>query len=208
MNKLCFSRYALSICAFPAMLEGCGRSQPPIGASGALGAHGKKQSQTFNFTDSEQTFTVPKGVTAVTVTASGASGSLAFGSGPSALGGLVKATIPVTPGENLAGLLLAARAFQRATATTVELPAAAAEAAAAAAAAVVAAGPRTCVKVATVLRAASLLQALGGWLKPAAVMQPKVAQAVGCTARRAQMARTKALAAMESSAAKAVRAVV
>ena len=101
MNRLCFSRYAFS-CVIATMLTGCGGSQQPIGAPGALGAHGKKQSQTFSFTGSEQTFTVPKGVTDVTVTASGASGSLAFGSGPSALGGLVKATIPVTPGENLA----------------------------------------------------------------------------------------------------------
>ena len=36
MNKLCFSRYALSICALAAMLAGCGGSQTPIGAPGAM----------------------------------------------------------------------------------------------------------------------------------------------------------------------------
>ena len=43
---------------------------------------------------------VPTGVTRVTVTASGASGAgFGSGSGPNALGGVVTATVRVTPGE-------------------------------------------------------------------------------------------------------------
>jgi hypothetical protein len=36
MNKLCFSRYAFSFCIVAAMLAGCGGSQPPIAAPGAM----------------------------------------------------------------------------------------------------------------------------------------------------------------------------
>jgi hypothetical protein len=36
MKSLDFSRCALSICAAAAMLAGCGGSQPPIGAPGAM----------------------------------------------------------------------------------------------------------------------------------------------------------------------------
>ena len=36
MKKLFLSRYALSSCAAAAMLAGCGGSQPPIGAPGAM----------------------------------------------------------------------------------------------------------------------------------------------------------------------------
>ena len=98
-----FGRYVLGVCAAVPLLAGCGGSQPPIGASGALDPHGKKQSQTFNFTGAEQTFMVPTGVTRVTVTASGASGAgFGSGSGPNALGGVVTATVRVTPGESLA----------------------------------------------------------------------------------------------------------
>ena len=43
-----FGRYVLGVCAAVPLLAGCGGSQPPIGASGALDPHGKKQSQTFN----------------------------------------------------------------------------------------------------------------------------------------------------------------
>ena len=103
MKSFGVGKYALSGGVAAALLAGCGGSQPPIGAPGALDPLGKKHSQTFTYTGAEQTFMVPKGVIAVTVTASGASGSSTFArSGPSALGGLVMATIPVTPGETLA----------------------------------------------------------------------------------------------------------
>ena len=63
---------------------------------------------TFKYTGAKQTFKVPAGVTLVTITASGASGAAGwdyyYGSyaAPGGLGGRVKATIPVTPGERLA----------------------------------------------------------------------------------------------------------
>ena len=36
MRSLDFSRYVLGSCAVAAMLAGCGGSQPPIGATGAM----------------------------------------------------------------------------------------------------------------------------------------------------------------------------
>ena len=97
-------RYALGAVAMVAMLTGCGGTQPPMGASpGAVDPPRKtKQSQTFNFTGAEQTFMVPTGVTRLTITASGASGGADSFSGPSAPGGVVTATVHVTPGESLA----------------------------------------------------------------------------------------------------------
>jgi hypothetical protein len=65
--------------------------QPPTGGS-----------QTFNFTGAEQQFTVPAGVTSVTIEAFGAqggTGEFAVVSGGN--GGSVRATISVTPGETL-----------------------------------------------------------------------------------------------------------
>ena len=96
---------AISIAAF---LAGCGGSQPPIGAPGAMPLQPSTTSaratrrKIFDYTGGMQTFKVPVRVTRVTVTASGASGGLAGGSGASAVGGLVKATIPVVTGESLA----------------------------------------------------------------------------------------------------------
>ncbi|MFZ4656017.1 MAG: InlB B-repeat-containing protein, partial [Caldilineaceae bacterium] len=56
-------------------------------------------SQTFNFTGAAQQFTVPAGVTSVTIQADGAQGNdFAAGGGE---GGTVQATISVTPGETL-----------------------------------------------------------------------------------------------------------
>ncbi|MGA8327213.1 MAG: hypothetical protein WB757_14125 [Candidatus Cybelea sp.] len=100
-------RHALGVCATLVILAGCGVTQPPIGAPSAFDSprkhHGKKRSQTFAFTGSEQTFTVPTGVTRVIITASGASGQGGYGSsGYGALGGLIVATIRVTPRESLA----------------------------------------------------------------------------------------------------------
>ena len=59
-------------------------------------------SQTFDFTGAEQQFTVPAGVTAVTIQTFGAQGgTLANGVNASGEGGSITATIPVTPGETL-----------------------------------------------------------------------------------------------------------
>jgi hypothetical protein len=105
------SRPALSLVVAAVILAGCGGLQPPIGATGAM-ANGSypalhnKHSQMFSFTGAKQTFIVPTGVTQITVVARGASGPYGAVSGScivtSGLGGLVKATIPVTPGETLA----------------------------------------------------------------------------------------------------------
>ncbi|HLX26709.1 MAG TPA: glycine-rich protein [Candidatus Cybelea sp.] len=56
------------------------------------------QYKKFSYTGEEQSFTVPMGVTAITVKAEGASG----GGRNGGRGGRVTATIPVTPYENLA----------------------------------------------------------------------------------------------------------
>jgi hypothetical protein len=87
-----------------AVLTGCSGTQPPMASPSAVDPPRKtKQSQTFVLTYAEQTFVVPTGVTRVTITASGASGGAsAYESGVSGLGGWVRATIPVTPGESLA----------------------------------------------------------------------------------------------------------
>ena len=107
MNNVRLSSCTFTIGAAAALLAGCGGSQPPLGAPGAMpqntAAHGSK---TFNYFGSEQHFKVPRGVTQLTVTARGASGPYgATGSYCTVIGGLggvVKATIPVTPGETLA----------------------------------------------------------------------------------------------------------
>jgi len=92
-----------------ALLTGCGGAQPPIGAPDAVDQHAKLHARSFAETGGEQTFVVPRGVTQVTVTASGASGGLLGSkrssggsySGTGGPGGRIKATIPVTPGETL-----------------------------------------------------------------------------------------------------------
>ena len=105
------NRFALLMSVATAMLAGCGGSQPLIGAPGGMPnasypAPRNKHSQTFSFTGDKQQFQVPAGVRQVTVVASGASGP--YGATSSyctvvgGLGGVVKATIPVTPGETLA----------------------------------------------------------------------------------------------------------
>jgi hypothetical protein len=107
MQMPIFQHYPLIICA-AAVLAGCGGSQssaitttPQIAApqsavegsaTHATPLHHHRKA--FDYTGAQQNFTVPKGVTQITVTASGAHG----GGG----GGLVRATIPVTPGEQLA----------------------------------------------------------------------------------------------------------
>jgi hypothetical protein len=103
-----FRRAALGISA-AAMLAGCGGSQPPIGATaqnyvinGTEAAHHK----TFDYTGAKQSFTVPDGVTSITVVALGAAGfTLYAGSNPSACsrerGGRIFAVIPVTPNQRL-----------------------------------------------------------------------------------------------------------
>lgn len=58
-------------------------------------------STAFSFTGGEQQYTVPLGITAVTITAVGAPGSTGYGSGSAGLGASITATISVTGGETL-----------------------------------------------------------------------------------------------------------
>src|SRR5579864_313575 len=108
MKTLSTSRCALSVCVAATLLSGCGGSgQIPISvASSQFGAPQATMAVSslaallhhhrFNYTGAQQNFTVPAGVTQVTVRAYGGS------SGSSADGAYVRATIPVTPGESLA----------------------------------------------------------------------------------------------------------
>ena len=91
-----------------AFLAGCGGSQLPIGAPGAVAqnyainstaAHDK----TFEYTGAEQSFKVPAGVTSIEVDALGAAGAGHQKGyiGIPGHGGRVKATIPVKPGQTL-----------------------------------------------------------------------------------------------------------
>jgi len=99
MKSVDFGRYALSSCVATAMLAGCGGLQPPVG--GIANSHttnlnpSAKRTQTFYYTGKKQQFSVPSGVSQLVVTVLGAGTERARG-------GLVKATIPVTPGEQLA----------------------------------------------------------------------------------------------------------
>jgi hypothetical protein len=95
------SRNLVGACVSAALLAACGggsvpSSSTPTSIAPVHAPHNKKKSQTFNYTGAEQTFKVPARVKYVTVTAQGA------GSGGGTAGGLVRATIPVTPGESLA----------------------------------------------------------------------------------------------------------
>ena len=86
------------------MLAGCGGSQPPIGAPGAMSSAANRK--TFDFTGYKQTFIVPSGVNQLRVTALGASGGNSTDPGSygsdGGNGGRVAATIPVRPGEKFA----------------------------------------------------------------------------------------------------------
>jgi len=91
------------------MLAGCGASQPPIGAPGAIpqsrainntiAAHQK----TFHYTGGKQSFTVPARVQSITVVARGAAGYSGCLGPLWALGrgGRISAAIPVIPHQRL-----------------------------------------------------------------------------------------------------------
>jgi hypothetical protein len=90
-------RCALGALATVAMLAGCGgqgsNGVMPSGVPDSSLPHHK----TFNYTGGAQDFTVPAGVTHISVVARGAHG----GGSPKVHGGRVHAVIPVTPGEKL-----------------------------------------------------------------------------------------------------------
>jgi hypothetical protein len=86
------------------MLSGCAGLQQPIGAPGATNASGDSLShqKTFNYTGAKQSFTVPAGVSSITIVALGAEGASAPSGCPhGGLGGRVSAVFPVEPHERL-----------------------------------------------------------------------------------------------------------
>ena len=105
MNVIDVGRYAMAVTSSGILalaLSNCAiRSSPPMPPSPATAEDAPPGSQTFNYTGKKQTFTVPAGVTRLTITAYGASGG-GKGSYMGGHGGLVKATIVVVPGESLA----------------------------------------------------------------------------------------------------------
>ena len=95
--------------ATAALLAGCGASQPPIAAPGAMSqssaiathadrsALASSHEKTFSYIGRSQTFTVPSGITQIEVDARGAQG----GGSDGGLGGRVVAIIAVTPAQKL-----------------------------------------------------------------------------------------------------------
>ena len=153
MKSFGVNGYAVHVGLAAALLAGCGGHSgsgagaiPSVNGAGS----GPRHHQRFSYTGHPQTFKVPDGVTSITISASGASGGGGtdnYGSTSGGNGGLVKATIAVTPGEKLAVFVgrveLAPAAGTAAAASTAGDPAVLGAVPAAVAAAAVAA-PRTC----------------------------------------------------------------
>jgi hypothetical protein len=101
-------RYVVASCAAGALLAGCGGSQPPVAANVTKAqTQARSHTRTFKYTGAEQSFKVPRGVTNVTIVATGARGANGgyqsqYYAGVGGAGGSVQATIPVRPGERLA----------------------------------------------------------------------------------------------------------
>jgi hypothetical protein len=97
----CFN--VASIAATAALLAGCGaqNSMPSVAQNPNLAPAAQLHSRLFRYIGGKQRFKVPAGVTEITIIASGASGSAYDSYNTSGVGGWVRATIPVTPGENL-----------------------------------------------------------------------------------------------------------
>ncbi|MFY9738224.1 MAG: glycine-rich protein [Candidatus Cybelea sp.] len=97
-------RYALTVLTLSTLPAGCGGSQPPIAAPSDNISQTARKHKVFQYTGGEQTFIVPAKVTKTRVVALGAGGAAGYGTGTGYTyvpGGLVRATIPVTPGETL-----------------------------------------------------------------------------------------------------------
>ncbi len=96
MNK------GLQMSAAALLLAACSGSHLPSAPSASSQARATNVER-FQYTGAQQSFTVPSGVTKITVAADGASGAgSTFRHMKGGKGGLVKATIPVTSGETLA----------------------------------------------------------------------------------------------------------
>ena len=100
-----FSRFALCISLAAVLLSACGGSSVPIATGNAIdNAGAAKGNKTFNYTGSEQTYIVPKGVTQLTVVAHGGEGagtSTYPSTNTPGRPGRVHAIIPVHAGEKL-----------------------------------------------------------------------------------------------------------
>ncbi|MFY9740330.1 MAG: glycine rich domain-containing protein [Candidatus Cybelea sp.] len=102
MRALAFGGFALSCSAAAALLAGCSGSQSVDVTPTAIDPQARSHHQTFSYTGHEQTFTVPAGVTWITVVAQGAGGGGPNATGPTrGFGGRVRAQLPVRPGERL-----------------------------------------------------------------------------------------------------------
>ncbi|HEY2473590.1 MAG TPA: glycine-rich protein [Candidatus Cybelea sp.] len=100
MRRWSVSRYALASCTATALLAGCA-AELPVSMPGRVSEVAPAGSRTFAYTGAEQTFEVPAGVTQLRIIASGG-GSAPSQHSSGSNGGLLKATISVTPGEELA----------------------------------------------------------------------------------------------------------
>ena len=100
MKAISRRHYALRVCAAAAMLAGCGGgamspSYQRVSSAAAVPDAACPGQQSFYYTGQSEKFIVPKCASTVYVDAFGAAGAYC------ADGGLVSATIPVTPGETL-----------------------------------------------------------------------------------------------------------
>ena len=97
MKSFSLGTYALCGGVAVALLAGCGAQASNGILPSAVPDSSLPHHKTFNYTGGAQDFTVPAGVTHISVVARGAHG----GGSPKANGGRVHAVIPVTPGEKL-----------------------------------------------------------------------------------------------------------
>jgi Glycine rich protein len=104
MNVIDFGRRATAVASsgmLALLLSDCAMQSSRVAPPGQSGAATEPAGeQILKFTGKKQTFTVPSGVTTITIAAYGASGG-GIGSYLGGRGGLVKAKIPVTQGESL-----------------------------------------------------------------------------------------------------------
>ena len=104
MISMDFGRQRVAVLAcmmFASILSDCAAQTGPSVLAPNYASARTKQRKTFHYTGAKQLFTVPAGVETITITADGASGG-GNGSYTGGRGGLVTATVAVTPHELLA----------------------------------------------------------------------------------------------------------
>jgi hypothetical protein len=101
MRSFVLSRSAITV-GVAALLAGCGGNVANVSRSMQSGpGNATSREKTFKYTGSEQLFTVPNGVKAITVIVRGASAPRERGCTGKSRGGRVHAQIAVTPGQRL-----------------------------------------------------------------------------------------------------------